>query len=477
MRNALLFYKLRSMAFLSTKPYKGTRDFYPDQMNLHNWMFENLRLVAQSFGYSEYNGPLLESFELYHAKTGEEIVQNQLYWFLDKKQRKVALRPEMTPTMARMVASRLHELPLPIRWFSFPNLWRYERPQRGRLREHWQFNIDLLGGDPLLADGEMLQIAYESMRVFKGESHFKLRINHKMLTDFFLQKHLKVPSHNIPKVFKLLDLFKKLSKTDYESELKGLDFSNQQVEDLNGFFEISLKEAFEKYPCQGSEDLKKLTELLEKSESFSALVLDTSILRGMDYYTGLVFEAYDNSQDNPRALFGGGRYDHLIELFSSKKLSGIGFGLGDVTLKNFLETHQLLPSLPEGVDVWITLSDMKHQKLVQDIAQGLRQESLKPLTSEKKALTSSEHDHFLLRGPFRERKLKVGVSLSPKKLSQDLKIAHKQKAWTALIIADNELKQNKVIIKNLKTSHQTTLSLGDGLGKKIYDFMVKDGGD
>src|ERR1700712_3740198 len=157
------------MSFLSTQPYKGTRDFYPDEMKIRTWIFSRMREVCQSFGYQEYDGPMLEPFELYAAKTGEEIVNQQLYWMVDRGERKIAVRPEMTPTLARMVAGKFHELPRPVRWFSIPNLWRYERPQRGRLREHWQLNMDVLGGDPLLADAEILSYSLDLMKKFGGE--------------------------------------------------------------------------------------------------------------------------------------------------------------------------------------------------------------------------------------------------------------------------------------------------------------------
>ncbi len=154
--------------YLSTQPYKGTRDFYPEDFRVQRWMFENLRRVLARWGYQEYDGPMLEPFELYAAKSGEELVNQQLYWLMDRGERKLAVRPEMTPTMARMVAGKFHELPKPVRWFSIPNLWRYERPQRGRLREHWQLNVDVLGGDRVLADAEVIQIALELMKEFGG---------------------------------------------------------------------------------------------------------------------------------------------------------------------------------------------------------------------------------------------------------------------------------------------------------------------
>src|SRR6185295_9287788 len=162
---------------LSTQPYKGTRDFYPDEMKIRSWIFARMRQACGSFGYEEYDGPMLEPFDLYAAKTGEEIVNQQLYWMMDRGERKIAVRPEMTPTLARMVAGKINELPRPVRWYSIPNLWRYERPQRGRLREHWQLNVDVLGGDALEADAEILTLSFDILREFGGEKNVVIRVN------------------------------------------------------------------------------------------------------------------------------------------------------------------------------------------------------------------------------------------------------------------------------------------------------------
>src|SRR4051812_25122008 len=168
---------------LSTQPYKGTRDFYPDDMRIRQWMFERLRKTLQTFGYQEYDGPMLEPFELYAAKTSEEIVNEQLYWLVDRGERKLAIRPEMTPTLARMVAAQQNEIPRPIRWFSIPNLWRYERPQRGRLREHWQLNVDTFGGEPGAEDLEIGQVIVALMEGLGAKEGYEVRLNHRMLTD------------------------------------------------------------------------------------------------------------------------------------------------------------------------------------------------------------------------------------------------------------------------------------------------------
>src|SRR5262245_53577315 len=175
---------------LTTQPYKGTRDFYPEEMRIRRWMFNRMRQVAETFGYQEYDGAMPEPFEVYAAKSGEELVNQQLYWLIDRGERKLAVRPEMTPTLARMVAGKIHELAKPVRWYSIPNLWRYERPQRGRLREHWQLNVDVLGGERVLADAEILQFAMSLVRAFGGEKFVKIRVNHRQIVEHFFKNVL-----------------------------------------------------------------------------------------------------------------------------------------------------------------------------------------------------------------------------------------------------------------------------------------------
>ena len=179
------------MTTLSTQPYKGTRDFYPADMKVRNWIFDRVKRTLRAFGYEEYGGPMLEPFELYAAKTSEEIVSQQLYWLVDRGERKMAIRPEMTPTLARMVAARQHELPRPIRWFSIPNLWRYERPQRGRLREHWQLNVDVFGGHADAEDLEICQVIVALMEGFGAKDGYEVRLNPVSYT------HLTLPTKRI----------------------------------------------------------------------------------------------------------------------------------------------------------------------------------------------------------------------------------------------------------------------------------------
>jgi histidyl-tRNA synthetase len=336
---------------LSTQPYKGTRDFYPEDQRIERYLFDQMRSVAESFGFLEYNGPMLEPFELYAAKSGQELVEQQLYWLIDRGDRKMAIRPEMTPTLARMVAGRITELPKPVRWYSIPNLWRYERPQRGRLREHWQLNVDTLGGDPLEADAEILEFALELIEKFGGRDLVEIRINHRGMMDHFFQTHLGLSPTQALQVGKLIDARPKLGEEVYREKLGELGLSSQTEGDLESYFFLSLEEVQKRYPSAGAESLLRLFQTLRERGLVSSCLYDPFIMRGLDYYTSTVFEMFDKSPENRRAMFGGGRYDNLIGLFGHQKLSGVGLGLGDVTLRNFLETHSLLPEFKSDLDL------------------------------------------------------------------------------------------------------------------------------
>jgi histidyl-tRNA synthetase len=415
---------------LGTQPYKGTRDFYPEDQRIQSWMFERLGQVARSFGYEEYNGPMLEPFELYAAKTGEEIVNQQLYWMMDKGERKLAVRPEMTPTLARMVAGKIHELPKPIRWYSLPNLWRYERPQRGRLREHWQLNVDVLGGDPLLADAKILNLGIATLRAFGGEKLVALKVNNRRLIDHVFAQAFGMPAEVALQATKAIDARGKIGDEAYRKWLGELGLSTKVQDELDGFFKSSLAEIARKYPCPGVEDLEKLFALCQDSGIGSQVHFDPTVLRGMDYYTGTVFELYDTSPDNHRAMFGGGRYDNLVGLFGKHTLSGVGFGMGDVTLRNFLETHGLLPQLPGGADVFVTLPELAVRGKAEALARDLRQAGLR-----------------------------VVMALEASGFGAQLKLAAKQNTPFVALLGQEELARGEIAIKDLRSGQQVSVKL------------------
>jgi len=363
------------MSQLSTQPYKGTRDFYPNDMRVRNWIFSRLRKTLVSFGYEEYDGPMLEPFELYASKTSEEIVNEQLYWMEDRGGRKLAIRPEMTPTLARMVAAKQNELPRPIRWFSIPNLWRYERPQRGRLREHWQLNVDTFGGTPLAEDLEICQVIVGIMEGFGARDGYEVRINHRGLTDFIFTKIVGLAPEKIPAVGRLLDAAPKLGVEKFREELAKEGLEEKGIKFLVHLLDRNAGDLLSEV-LRASSHFAHLEQLLTSLKALGIAKhfrYDPSIMRGFMYYTGMVLEVYDTHPENNRALFGGGRYDNLVGNFGGAPLPGVGFGMGDVTLRNFLEIHNLLPNLKEPRGVYVAHLFDGELLAAHALAGGLRQ--------------------------------------------------------------------------------------------------------
>lgn len=304
---------------LSTECYKGVRDFYPEDMAIQNYIFSVWKKTAESFGYQEYSASILEPAELYRAKTGDEIVNEQMFTFTDRGEREVALRPEMTPTLARMIAARRKSLKFPVRWFSIPNLFRYEKPQRGRKREHWQLNCDLLGIAGVEADVEIISLAHAIMKNFGAkEEDFEICVNSRVLLN---------------ELFNNQDLIKLL---DRKEKMPEEEFNKRWFEIAGKEFDANIKPN------------EMINELLTKLRGLGInnVVFTPTITRGFDYYTGMVFEVFDTHPDNRRALFGGGRYDNLLEIFGVEPVPTVGFGMGDVTIRDFLETHGLPTSDP-----------------------------------------------------------------------------------------------------------------------------------
>ncbi|HMV77869.1 MAG TPA: histidine--tRNA ligase [Leptospiraceae bacterium] len=421
---------------LSTENYKGTRDFYPEDMKVRNWMFSVMRKTAQSFGYREYDGPMLESFDVYKAKSGEEIVGRQLYNFIDKGERHVAIRPEMTPTLARMVAARLRDLQRPIRWFSIPNLWRYEAPGHGRLREHWQLNVDLFGVDSSRAELEIILLAAEILSSFGADSSmFKIQFSHRKILNDFLKKVLVLNEEQEYAMAKLLDKRNKITEKEFkDSAEKLLDDPGRQYALIEKYLNCDINSL-----KQFSEIGRETVEFLEQFESgckeagiADVLKFDPSIIRGFDYYTGFIFEIFDMDPENRRSLYGGGRYDNLVGLFSNEQISGIGFGLGDVTLLNFLKSHGLVPDLRERNSVYIPLlSDSMFTDLVK-ISSQLR-----------KAGISAE------------------LSLDAGKFGKQISAAEKKGYSHILIYGEDEKKEESLVLKNLNSGEQKKLKLSE----------------
>ncbi|HUY62439.1 MAG TPA: histidine--tRNA ligase [Candidatus Paceibacterota bacterium] len=324
---------------LSTDPYKGVRDFYPADWGRLEAMFGRIRATLLAWGYEGYNASPLERAELYEAKTSEEIVNEQTYTFTDRGARRVTLRPEMTPTLARMVAEKRRELAFPLRWFSIGNRFRYERPQKGRLREFYQADIDLVGLPEGEADLEVVRLAAAILKGFGApDGDFVIRMNSRPLLDAACAA-AGLSGGDARRYLRLLDKKDKMSAEDFAAESK----------------KIAAKDPLAVIEDAGSDPqvAAEKEKVLERIKALAArgvanAVFDATVTRGFDYYTGMVFEVYDTDPANARALFGGGRYDRLVALFSGDPVPAVGFATGDVTLADFLETHGLAPDGANG---------------------------------------------------------------------------------------------------------------------------------
>jgi histidyl-tRNA synthetase len=394
-----------------------------------------MRSAVETFGYEEYDAPILESLELYKAKTGQEIVNEQTYAFVDRGGREVAIRPEMTPSVSRMVAARRQELSYPLRWYSLPNLWRYERPQRGRLREHWQLNVDIFGVAGLKADHEIILVADQVMKAFGAKRHmYAIKLNSRRLMDMIFADYLGLSPVQSQSLAKLIDRMHKMDHAEFVADVDALFTPSQREACMSDRLMSLLKtSSLEELPPEiqqhdACQTLAKLLKLLKSSEITNA-EFDITVMRGFDYYTDVVFEVFDTHPDNNRSMFGGGRYDGLVGLFGVDPVPTVGFGMGDVTLANFLETHELLPTFKVESDMYVVLVGEVYDK-----AQKLLAE-------------------------LRQMGLKLAVDFSGKKPGDQIKTAVKKRINYVLIVGERELAEDHYTIKNLLTGQEEQHSL------------------
>ncbi|MBR2019590.1 MAG: histidine--tRNA ligase [Clostridia bacterium] len=423
---------------LSTQPYKGTRDFYPQDMRLRNWFFGVIRKVLETSAFDEYNGPMLESLDIYAAKSGEELANEQTYNFTDRGDRRLAIRPEMTPTVARMVAAKMGELNFPLKWFSIPNMYRCERPQRGRLREFWQINVDIFGCDGFEADLECIASAIRILRAYGAdETMFTVRINNRRFFNDVIAAITGADPEGARKVSKVIDRKNKIPREAYEKELRELGLDDAQIARIDALYTMNVKDATAICPDSvGSTELRQLFDALEKAGLAPYCVFDFGIIRGLDYYTGTVFEVFDNAPENNRAMFGGGRYDNLVGLFvKNAKISGVGYGMGDVTLENFLFTHHLVPaSFGAGVKVLVTRFD--------DV----------PYES-----------YLAVLDALRDAGIVSSVFLGAKKFGKQIDFAVKDGYTHVVIMGGDEYARGVVRVKDLTTREEQELTLSNAI--------------
>lgn len=356
----------------------GFRDFPPEDLALRSHIFGAWRRVAVRYGFQEYDGPPLESLDLYVAKSGEEIV-GQIYNFLDKGNREVALRPEMTPSLARILADRSRGLAKPIRWFTTPQLFRYERPGRGRLREHFQWNVDIVGEEGVGADAEVLAVAIDALRELGlGAEDFRARASDRRLLGAILEA-LGVPHQGVPVAFGLIDKVERIPPEAAREKLRaeaGLDDAAcERLLGLLGPTDVdALAREFAEHPAvlQALEPLRAYVAALDAMGLGDYVEVDLTIVRGLAYYTGIVFELFDRKGEL-RAICGGGRYDRLLELVGGDPLPAVGFGMGDVVLGELLADHGLLPGYQRAVDYFLVPIGDAQRPMVLALAHQLRE--------------------------------------------------------------------------------------------------------
>lgn len=405
----------------SIQSVRGTRDFYPETMAFRNWLYSNIREVSEEYGYQEYEAPFIEKLELYAAKSGDELIKEQSYVFPDRGGEMVVLRPELTLSLARMIASAGRNLVRPIRWWSFGPFWRYEKPQRGRSREFFQWNIDLLGVESPQADAEIVAVIASFFKsIGLAPSQVGIKFNNRRLMERQL-KTIGIPPTKVQEVFRLIDRREKMKPKAWREFAQSVISSEGQVDSL-------LKVLKDEDGWKAEEELVEFYQAAEALGILEYIKYEPGVIRGLDYYTGTVFEAYD-LDGSERSILGGGRYDNLVRDVGGDPISGVGFAMGDVVIRLVLEKYGLLPTLnPNPADLLITT-----------FSEDLQEVSL-ALASELRGLD-----------------FKVEWYPQAPRLNKQLKYADAQRIPFVAILGPEELGSNAVTIKDLNQGTQETV--------------------
>ncbi len=411
------------MNALSSQPYKGTRDYYPADKRVQNYIFSVWHKVSRSFGYEEYGAPILEPLEVYAAKSGQELVNEQTYTFTDRGDRTVAIRPEMTPTISRMVAARRQELAYPARLYSIANFMRYERPQRGREREFWQLNVDMFGADTIAAEAEIITIADGIMKEFGAKPQdYVIRINNRKLINFVMTQYLQLNADKVQPMVKLFDRKDKISHQEFVDQASEI-FGDQAADGIARIEALLGAKTIEDLPQEvlasdALGEIKQLFDLLAQA-GVNNMTFDVTLMRGLDYYTGTVFEVYDTHPDNNRSLFGGGRYDGLVGMFGVEPISAVGMAPGGTMLENFLDVHGLLLQSRSTTDVYVAI--------VGDTMQAANQ----------------------VASDLRKNGINAEMDLAGGKVDKQIKTAIKKAIPYVLFVGEEEVKTGVYTIKNI----------------------------
>lgn len=400
---------------------RGFRDFYPENMAARQRLFGKMREVSKKFGYQEYEGPALEPLALYAAKSGEELVKQQTFVLTSRSGEKLALRPELTPTLARMVAQKQAELPKPIRWFSIGPRWRYEKPQKGRTREFYQWDIDLLGAETPEADAEIIAIAAEFFKAIGlTPEQVVIKVNNRRLMEEKLN-FIEIPQKKVPEVFRAIDKKEKMTNQKWVAWLKEIGLDELQIKDLKGILK-------DKDFAGESEELTALFSTLSDMGVAEFVEFSPTVVRGFDYYTGTVFEAQDREGEF-RAILGGGRYDNLVEIVGGPRISGVGFAAGDKVIEEVLRKF----------NKWLDVNPVPTKVLITVFNESLYRNSLK------------------IARDLREAGIATELYLTLDKLDKQLKYADRQGVPFVVIIGPEEAGKETVTLKNLKKKTQKTI--------------------
>ena len=420
---------------MTTSSLPGFRDFYPADLALRTHIFRTWRTVASRYGFVEYDGPPLESLDLYTRKSGEEIV-GQLYGFTDQGGREVALRPEMTPTFARMVAARAGGLPKPIKWFSIPQLFRYERPQKGRLREHFQLNLDIVGETSVASDLEVVAAAIDMLRAFGlGVEDFVARYSDRTLISAVLQE-MGVSAALLPAAFAALD------KADRESEQWVFDrlveagIGDEAAKRVLALADLDLADLARQFGdvAPVAESLSRLHQFRAQAEAAGLtefVELDLRLVRGLAYYTGLVFEVWDR-KGKFRAICGGGRYDDLLEAVGGPALPALGFGMGDVVLGELLRDRDLVPGDESALDDFVI-----------HVSEEELPEALRIVHS------------------LRARGRRVGFDYRSRSVGRQFKVANQAGAERVIVVGPEEVERGECVVRSMSTGEEVRMGLTD----------------
>jgi histidyl-tRNA synthetase len=424
---------------ISNQPPKGTADWLPDEFAIRKYIFDTWRDVCVRFGYREYLTPIIESAEVYRAKSGEDVGVRELMTMTDQGGRELAIRPEMTPSVTRMVTRIYESSPKPLRLFSIANFLRNEKPQRGRNREFWQLNYDVFGSDSFAADVEVLQIALEIMLAFNPPAgSFTMNINNRKLIDTVLNELVKVPSENRADVVRILDKWEKLSPTDIYDRLETIGLSEEQIETLKKFMASeSVEMLLVNLPkLKNNPDVDATVAVIGDLNELGYgnwIKFRPNIIRGFDYYDGIVFEVFDNNPENKRSMFGGGRYNGLAGIFGSQSFPAVGCAPGDETTRLFLESWGLLEQI----------------KLKQS-----QPRYYLPLLAEDLAIPVQK-----LAQKLRNEGNIVEAGIEVQKLGKSLEYANKGGIGYVVILGSDEFAAGSYQVKNMLSGESTTLPL------------------